>query len=132
FAEARESPTKFISLLNELAKGGDEERLKQFLTYCNIPVELQPKFAPRTVTHVPDSSSREHQLHGMSERNIRYFNSLHEAVISFVERHQYRLNRHVERGTAQGIPNFAHILLTIAALLVNQIDRLVAGLEAEP
>jgi hypothetical protein len=40
------------------------------------------------------------------------------------------LDRHVESGTADGIGNFAHILLTVAGLLVNQVERLVAGFES--
>jgi hypothetical protein len=37
----------------------------------------------------------------------------------------------VERGTAKGIPNFLHILLTIGNLLLSQIERIVAALEAD-
>jgi hypothetical protein len=62
-------------------------------------------------------------------RNLAQFQSLHEAVIGFVRRHRDRLDRHVESGTADGVGNFAHILLTVAGLLVNQIERLVAGFE---
>jgi hypothetical protein len=64
-------------------------------------------------------------------RNLRHFEVLHEAVMDFVNRHLRRLNRHVEHGTAKGIPNFLHILLTIGNLLLSQIERIVAALEAE-
>jgi hypothetical protein len=51
--------------------------------------------------------------------------------MDFTQRHQRRLNKHVERGTAKGIPNFLHILLTIGNLLLSQIDRIVAALEGD-
>jgi hypothetical protein len=130
-AEAQENPAKFISLLNELVKAQDEERLKQFLTYCNIPLDFQARFLPKRAAPVDGTSAGGHQLRGMGRRNIRYFQSLHDAVVAFVERHRLRLDRHVERGTAQGIPNFAHILLTVVSLLVNQIEQLIVGLESD-
>jgi hypothetical protein len=64
-------------------------------------------------------------------KNLRHFEVLHEAVMDFAHRHQRRLNKHVERGTAKGIPNFLHILLTIGNLLLSQIERIVAALEAD-
>jgi hypothetical protein len=128
-AEARESPAKFISLLNELCRTGDEERLKNFLTYCDIPLELAAR-GLRSIPHWRNIPSNTHKLRVLGPRNLAQFQSLHEAVMDFVRRHRTRLDRHVESGTADGIGNFAHILLTVAGLLVNQVERLVAGFES--
>ena len=51
--------------------------------------------------------------------------------MDFVHRHQRRLNRHVERGTAKGIPDFLHILLVVGNLLLSQIERIIAALEGD-
>ena len=64
-------------------------------------------------------------------QNLRYFEVLHDAVMDFVRRHRSRLDRHIERGSAEGIPNFFHILLIVGKLILSQIDRLVVAFEAE-
>jgi hypothetical protein len=69
-------------------------------------------------------------MRDLGERNLRVFDSLHDAVVHFVERHKRRLERHVAGGTAQGIPNFMHILLANAGLLHSQIQRACCGFEA--
>jgi len=51
--------------------------------------------------------------------------------MDFVHRHERRLKQHVARGTAKGIPNFFHILLTIGNLLLSQIERIVVAFESE-
>jgi hypothetical protein len=129
-AEARESPAKFISLLNELCKADDEDRLKNFLTYCDIPLQFVGKPLRHVAPYIRDLKSNTHELRDLGARNIAQFQSLDEAVIHFVERHRSRLDRHIESGTADGIANFAHILLTVAGLLINQIERLLAGFES--
>lgn len=128
--EARESPQHFMDVLRVLCSDDDEERLKQFLTYCDIPIDLPARlFRRRTVTNT--SASDVESLRILGARNLRHFEVLHEAVMDFVRRHQRRLRRHVERGTAKGIPNFLHILLTIGNLLLSQIERIIAALEAD-
>ena len=128
--EARESPQRFMDVLTVLCSGDDEERLKQFLTYCDIPIDLPTRLLRRRATssnaEVPGCDA----LRILGIRNLRHFEVLHEAVMDFVHRHQKRLNKHVERGTAKGIPNFLHILLTIGNLVLSQIERIVAALDA--
>jgi hypothetical protein len=51
--------------------------------------------------------------------------------MDFVHRHERRLKQHVERGTAKGIPNFFHILLTVGNLLLSQITRIIAAFESD-
>lgn len=129
--EARESPQRFMNVLAVLSSGDDEERLKQFLTYCDIPIDLPARLLRRrTPTNGPGGDAG-NSLKISGARNMRYFEVLHEAVMDFVHRHRRRLDQHVERGTAKGVPNFLHILLTICNLLISQLDRLIAALEAE-
>lgn len=47
--EARESPQRFMDVLKVLANGVDEERLEQFLTYCDIPLDLEVRRLPAEV-----------------------------------------------------------------------------------
>jgi hypothetical protein len=129
--EARESPQRFMDVLTVLCSGDDEERLKQFLTYCDIPIDLPVRLIRRRTPTSGGGSADGEALRILGARNLRHFEVLHEAVMDFVHRHQRRLNRHVERGTAKGIPNFLHILLTIGNLLLSQIERIIAALEAD-
>lgn len=128
--EARESPQRFMDVLTVLCSGDDEERLKQFLTYCDIPIDLPARLLRRRASSNAEANDSE-ALRILGTRNLRHFEVLHEAVMDFVHRHQRRLDKHVERGTANGIPNFLHILLTIGNLLLSQIERIVAALEAD-
>ncbi|MBI5397707.1 MAG: hypothetical protein HZA91_20610 [Verrucomicrobia bacterium] len=128
--EARESPQRFMDVLMVLSRSDDEERLKQFLTYCDIPMDLSMRLYRGRSTG-STSADRMETLRMLGARNLRHFEALHEAVMDFVARHRRRLDRHVESGTAKGIPNFLHILLTIGNLLLSQIERVVVAFEAE-
>ncbi len=129
--EARESPQRFMDVLTVLCSGDDEERLKQFLTYCDIPIDLPARLLGRRTPTSGVGSANGEALRILGARNLRHFEVLHEAVMDFVHRHQRRLDRHVELGTAKGIRNFLHILLTVGNLLLSQIERIVAALEAD-
>jgi len=129
--EARESPQRFMNVLAVLSSGDDEERLKQFLTYCDIPIDLPARLLRRRTPMNGPGGDAGNFLKISGARNMRYFEVLHEAVMDFVHRHRRRLDHHVERGTAKGVSNFLHILLTICNLLLSQLDRLIAALEAE-
>jgi hypothetical protein len=120
-----------MDVLTVLCSGDDEERLKQFLTYCDIPIDLPARLLRRRTPGGggPATGGDEFRISGA--RNLRHFEILHDAVMDFVHRHQRRLNCHVERGAAKGIPNFLHILLTIGNLLLSQIERIIAALEAD-
>lgn len=129
--EARESPQRFMDVLTVLCSGDDEERLKQFLTYCDIPIDLPTRLLRRRATTSNAAGPGDDRFKISGAKNLRHFEVLHEAVMDFAYRHQRRLNKHVERGTAKGIPNFLHILLTIGNLLLSQIGRIIAALEAD-
>ncbi|MEI9962717.1 MAG: hypothetical protein WDM76_16855 [Limisphaerales bacterium] len=130
--EARESPQRFMDVLAVLANGDDEERLKQFLTYCDIPLDLEIRPFRRRSFNQAVGAAGEEPFRIPAGRHLRHFEVLHEAVMDFVHRHQYRLDQHVERGCAKGIGNYLHILLTTGNLLLSQIERIVAALECEP
>jgi len=129
--EARESPQRFMDVLTVLCSGDDEERLKQFLTYCDIPIDLPARVLRRRAATSNTAGSGDERFKISGAKNLRHFEVLHDAVMDFAHRHERRLNQHVERGTAKGIPNFLHILLTIGNLLLSQIERIIAALEAD-
>lgn len=127
--EARESPQRFMNVLNLLCSGEDDERLKQFLTYCDIPMDLPVRLLRK---RSPDSQSTKcmtETLRILGDRNLKHFELLHDAVMDFAKRHRRRLERHVDSGIASGVSNYLHILLTLANLLLSQISRLVVTLE---
>lgn len=129
--EARESPQRFMEVLTLICSSEDEERLKTFLTHCDIPIDLPVKLLRARGQSEPDQQKTGEVLRTLGQKNLRHFEMLHEAVTDFVDRHQRRLRRHIERGTAHGIPNFLHILLTVENLLLSQIERVIFALEAE-
>lgn len=127
--EARESPQRFIDVLTALSRDDNEERLKQFLTYCDIPIDLPVRLFQRRHSSTKTADGQLEALRVLGERNLKHFEILHDAVMDFVHRHRRRLDHHIERGTAKQIPNFLHILLTIGNLLLSQIERVRAALE---
>lgn len=129
--EARESPQRFMEVLTLICSSEDEERLKAFLTYCDIPIDLPVKLLRSRGNSETDQEKTGEALRTLGQKNLRHFELLHEAVIDFVDRHERRLKRHIDRGTVHGIPNFLHILLTIENLLLLQIERVIFALEAE-
>jgi hypothetical protein len=108
----------------------DEERPEQFLTYCDLPLEQHVRLVKKRVGGTQGKAPLD-GLRDLGTRNLKHFEALHDAVIDFVQRHRRRLARHIECGTAKGIPNFLHILLIIENLLLSQIDRVIFALEAE-
>lgn len=129
--EARESPQRFLNVLNALCSSDDEERLKQFLTYCDIPMDLPVRLLRKRASGESALPDEAEALRIMGSRNLRHFEILHDAVMDFAKRHRRRLERHVESGMASGVPNFLHILLTMGNLLLSQIARVVVALEAD-
>ena len=129
--EARESPQRFLNVLNALCSSDDEERLKQFLTYCDIPMDLPVRLLRKRSSGESAPPDEAEALRIMGSRNLRHFEILHDAIMDFSKRHRRRLERHVESGMASGVPNFLHILLTMGNLLMSQIARVIAALEAD-
>lgn len=129
--EALESPQRFMDVLTALSRCDDEERLKQFLTYCDIPIDLPVRLFKRKGSREDFTVEQLETFRLLGTRNLRHFEVLHDAVVDFIHRHRRRLDQHIERGTLKGIPNFLHILLTMGNLLLSQVERVIAGLNVE-
>lgn len=129
--EAIESPHRFMGILRELCESDDESRLMNFLTHCDIPFTPNLKFfggmKARSGAGAPPTDFK-----NLGDRNLRHFDVLHDAVVSFVARHRTKLERHVDSGTAAGIPNYLHILESVLRLLQSQIERAASGLVNAP
>ena len=119
-----------MEILTVLASGEDEERLKKFLSAFDIHIDLPPQLLRRRPM-AGNSMATNGDFRVPAARSLRYFEVLHDAIIDFVERHQYRLGKLVKQGKAKSIPNFVHILLTVGNLLLSQTERIIAALEAE-
>jgi hypothetical protein len=130
--EAIENPQKFMGVLRELCESDDEARLKNFLTHCDIPFETNLKAFGGQARGKSGPGRPTTEFKDLGSRNLRHFEMLHDAVVNFVARHRKRLEKHVESGTAAGIPNFLHILESIIRLLHSQIERAASGLEDKP
>ena len=130
--EAIENPKRFMSVLRELCESDDETRLRNFLTHCDIPFDLVIKSLNKAHRASGTPVGPPTTFKDLGMRNLRHFDFLHDAVMNFVARHRKRLERHVEYGTAAGIPNYLHILESVLRLLHSQIERATAGLEASP
>jgi HKD family nuclease len=122
--EAREDARKFTSVLLALSQEKDTQRLIDFLNEMNIPFDLSVRlFRFRKRSRDPEPAGG---MRTLDAGGIRAFIDLHDAVMDFAARHRRQLDKHIEYGTAKGIPNFLHILSSIAALLLNQIERVIA------
>lgn len=49
--------------------------------------------------------------------------------MGFCERHLRKMQRHCDRASIAGIPNFMHIALAIGKVLTAQVERVLVGLE---
>lgn len=127
--EAIESPQRFMGVLRELCESDDESRLKNFLTHCDIPFAPIIKSFKGTTMSRSGLGAPPTDFKNLGDRNLRHFELLHDAVVSFVTRHRARLERHVDSGTAAGISNYLHILESVLRLLYSQIERAASGLE---
>jgi HKD family nuclease len=97
--DARLGYRAFLGVIDRLA--GDEEDLDQlikFLTLCEIP--FNERFSPFGLGHErvfnPPYSE---ELRTLGRRAINLFQSVHQAAIYFIDRHQKRLEKHVTNGS---------------------------------
>lgn len=129
--EAIESPERFMSVLSDLCESDDETSLRNFLNYCDIPIEMQVKAIRkgRSRSGLPPKTPTE--FRNLRERNLRHFYDLHEGTMSFLARHRRKLEKHIKSGTVAGVPNYLHILESMLRLLHSQIQRAVLGLESD-
>ncbi len=127
--EAEQSADQFFSVLRDLSNGSDDDALKDFLSYCNIPFTSasQALFARGLVTQWDADAG----MRMLGENNLKVFDYLHDAALDFVDRHYRRLKRHTKQRDLAGVANFLHIFRAIGGVLHNQALRLVNGLEAK-
>jgi len=127
--EAQQSAIQFYRVLNDLISGGDWDALMVFLMYCDIPVigATRPVFG-RGMKPAWEGGAGMRKL---GEKNLKVFQSLHEAVVGFVDRHLKKLERHVKHGGLSGISNFMHILLAVGGILRAQVERAMQGFESK-
>jgi HKD family nuclease len=124
--EAESDASLFAAHLAELIAGGDDERLKYFLSLCNIRIpgeRFGAGFSSRT--RVDDEQLRE-----LGARNLRVFETLHEAAMGFIQRHLRRMKRHCIDPTRRSMPGFMHVARAVTSVCDNQVQRLLFGLEA--
>ncbi len=125
--EAQQGANQFFQVLGELGNEDDNEALKMFLQYCDIPlIEVAIPLFDRAIRPIADADKG---MRHLGLKNLSYFVELHELVIYFVDRHLRKLNRHIEFGGLDGMFNFFHIFLAIGAVLYTQIERALQGLE---
>jgi len=67
----------------------------------------------------------------LGARNLTVYKDLHQAALSFFDRHLRKLHRHTEAQTLEGVANFLHIFLAMGGILRAQIERSVIGLESQ-
>lgn len=126
--DARLGHRAFSWVINRLT-GEDEdvEQLIKFLTLCNIPFNerfrlIGPRLGRQTTT--PGWEMRT-----LGGRSVKMFRSVHQAAMDFLDRHQGRLEKHVKHGSARGVPNFMHMLMSMGYVIQSQLGKLVSGLE---
>jgi hypothetical protein len=125
--EAQESAAQFYAVLADLINGSDDDALRVFLSFCDIPITLAPR---PTLRHRAQWKIRD-SMRSFGARNFQLCRDLHGAVSQFCDRHIRKLRRHVTDRDTDGIPNFIHIFLAITALLRSPMERAVQGLEAK-
>lgn len=128
FREAKESASQFFAVLNELLRSGDTGPLLTFLSFCDIPLLNVPRVS--SFRQRPVWEGRQ-GMRSLGERNLQICKTLHEATLSFFDRHLKKLERHAKARMLDGIPNFLHIFLSMGNLLRTQIERMVLGIEAK-
>ena len=125
--EAQESSAQFSRVLNDLIRGGDDEALRIFLTYCDIPFRGSGRPG---MFHTERAAWEDvGGLRDLGQRNLRSFLLLDEAAVEFLRRHLKRLGRHVKDPDMETVPNFMHITVAVAGVIRAQVERALAGME---
>lgn len=126
--EAMQSAAQFFAVLRELSESDDEEALRIFLTYCDIPLIGAPRpFFTRRAKPQWDGGAG---MKALGSKNFKLFKNLHGAAMDFFDRHFRKLKRHTDDRTLVGVANFLHIFLAMGDVLRSQMERSVIGLEA--
>ncbi|GJQ48523.1 MAG: hypothetical protein HKUEN01_09090 [Candidatus Kuenenia stuttgartiensis] len=127
--EAQQSTLQCIEAIKELYNSSNSKALKQFLTFCDIPVikNIQPilAYSPRP------SSGLSKETWRLGEWNLRHFINHHKATLHFIDKHFRKLEIHIKDIPKENIPNFMHIFLAIGWILRNQIEMAIHCLKTK-
>ena len=126
--EAEQNSAGLLSVLHDLRSGTDEDALRTFLTFCDIPLILGPRPGWRPLAK--GAGDIREGMRSLGQQNFNIALTLHELALKFCERHFRKLRRHTSDRKLNGVPNFLHIALAIGGVLESQIDRALSGLEA--
>jgi hypothetical protein len=125
--EAEQSAAQFALVLQELVREGDMDALKRFLTLCDIPLAELPRAI--LFAHGREAHEDSDALRALGARNLRDFETLHDAAVAFCKRHVRKLDSHCKRPMITAVPNFMHIALSVGNVIVSQLERALVGLE---
>jgi hypothetical protein len=127
--EAEQSADQFIAVLRDHINSRDDDALKYFLSYCDIPFvsTARPYFARGLATQWDLNA----EMQTLGEKNLKVFDYLHDAALDFFDRHYNRLKRHTKQRDLEGIANFLHLFRATGEVLRSQSARLFAGLDAK-
>jgi hypothetical protein len=126
--EAEQNAAGLLSVLHDLRAGSNEDALRTFLTFCDIPLILGPRPTWRPLAK--NAGEGHEGMRTLGQHDFKVALTLHELALSFCERHFRKLRRHSADRRPDGIPNFLHIALAIGGVLESQINRALSGLEA--
>jgi hypothetical protein len=126
--EAEQNSVGLLSVLLDLRSGTDEDALRTFLTFCDIPLILGPRPGWRPLAK--GAGDIREGMRSLGQQNFNIALTLHELALRFCERHFRKLRRHTADRKINSAPNFLHIALAIGGVLESQIERALSGLEA--
>lgn len=126
---AQRGAAQFVMVLDELLKQGETDQLKAFLTHCDIPLAFTGRFR---IPHARTPWAPPDHWRTVATRHLRDYETLHDAVVGFAERHLERLWRHSEEATVGGMTNFMHIALAVVSTVRAQTERALQGIESIP
>jgi hypothetical protein len=125
--DAQRSANQFAATLLELLRLKETDPLQSFLTYCDIPLPSVSRL--RGILREPIKLDQvQLELRRLGARNLHEYNTLHEAVLGFCERHISRLARHARNPSIDAVPGCMHIVRSVAGVIATQIERFLAGL----
>ena len=102
--EAEENAAGLLSVLRDLRNGSDEDAIRTFLTFCDIPLTLGPRLGWRPPTK---SGNTRDEMRSLGQRDYKLALALHDLALNFCERHFRKLRRHTVDRRPDGIPNFS-------------------------
>lgn len=126
--DAQKSAAKFVSVLNSLLRGKNEQPLIDFLNLCDIPLAYDS--ASRLIRRAKPVWDGGVGMRALGERNLKFYAKLHDAAMWFCERHLRKLQRHAKQPSPGSVANFLHIFLAAGSVLRAQLERLTQGFEA--